>query len=365
MMGPNKLSRHRDHDAAENAGLSSPSSSNAEPTMFAGYEMKPRMGKDRFVLSVVLHAAAGILLVEIASLPSAHIQPVVYSKATPLIAPVPPAIVKKIVAPPQKVMAKLQPPRLVVPQPPKVEEVAKVVPPPVVQPELKKEVFPVVSEVVKPAPPKKEIITNTFASGSSVPATLQKPAHAVQTGGFGDEQGVRGTSDKGQLRVAALGAFDLPAGPGQGNGTGGARGAKGTVASSGFGDGTAGPGNGDHGRKGRIAQAGFDQTAVSGPKLKPVSAKPADITPVEILFKPRPVYTDEARRLHVEGEVLMAVTFTADGRLGDFRVVRGLGHGLDEAAQRAAAQIKFHPAKQNGQPLDSTAYVHIVFELAE
>src|SRR5258707_8265631 len=270
MMGPNKLSRRRDHDAAENAGLSSPSSSNAEPTMFAGYELKPRLGKDRFALSVLLHTAAGILLVEIASLPAAHIQPVIYSKATPLIAPVPPAIVKKIVAPPQKVMAKLQPPKLVVPQPPKVEEVAKV-PSPVVQPELKKEVFPVVAEAVKPAPPKKEIITNTFASGSSVPATLQNPARAVQTGGFGDEQGVRGTSDKGQLRVAALGSFDLPAGPGQGNGTGGARCAKGTVASSGFGDGSSGSGNGDHSRKGQIAQDGFDHTAVSGPKLKPVS----------------------------------------------------------------------------------------------
>ena len=365
MMGPIKHFRRRDRDTAENAGVSALPSGNAEHTIFSEYEVKPRLGKDRFALSVVLHTAAAVLLLEIASLPSAHVQPINYSKATPLMAPVPPARVKKIIAPPQRVMAKMEPPKLVAPQPPKVEEIAKV-PPPVVKPELKKEVFPVVAEVVKPAPPKKEIITNTFASGSSVPATLQKPARAVQTGGFGDEQGVRGTSDKGQLRVAALGSFDLPGGPGQGNGTGGARGAKGTIASAGFGDGVAGPGNGDHGRRGQVAQTAFDQTAaLGGPKVKPVSAKPAAITPVEILFKPRPVYTDEARRLHVEGEVLMAVTFTADGRLGDFRVVRGLGHGLDEAAQRAAAQIKFRPAKQNGQPLDSTAYVHIVFELAE
>ena len=91
----------------------------------------------------------------------------------------------------------------------------------------------------------------------------------------------------------------------------------------------------------------------------------AALTPVEILYKPKPVYTDEARRLHVEGEVLMEVTFSANGRLQDMHIVRGLGHGLDEAAQRAAAQIKFRPAKRDGQPLDSTAYVHIVFELAE
>lgn len=180
--------------------------------------------------------------------------------------------------------------------------------------------------------------------------------------------GVRGTSDKGQLRAAALGSFDLPSGPGTGNGTGGTRGAKGTVASAGFGNGVAGPGSGDRGRRGgqtaQAGQAGFDQVAAPATP-KPRQEVKAAMTPVEILYKPKPVYTDEARRLHVEGEVLMEVTFSANGRLQDMRVVRGLGHGLDEAAQRAAAQIKFRPARRDGQPLDSTAFVHIVFELAE
>jgi periplasmic protein TonB len=45
-------------------------------------------------------------------------------------------------------------------------------------------------------------------------------------------------------------------------------------------------------------------------------------------------------------------------------VIRGLGHGLDENAQRAAEQIRFKPAMQEGQPADSTATVHIVFQLA-
>ena len=46
------------------------------------------------------------------------------------------------------------------------------------------------------------------------------------------------------------------------------------------------------------------------------------------------------------------------------RVVRGLGAGLDEAAVRAAEQIPFKPALRNGQPADSTAVLHIVFQLA-
>ena len=38
----------------------------------------------------------------------------------------------------------------------------------------------------------------------------------------------------------------------------------------------------------------------------------------------------------IEGEVLLEVTFEATGKLHVLRVVRGLGHGLDDAAVRAA-----------------------------
>jgi hypothetical protein len=46
------------------------------------------------------------------------------------------------------------------------------------------------------------------------------------------------------------------------------------------------------------------------------------------------------------------------------RVVRGLGHGLDDNAVKAAQQIQFKPATRNGQPADSTVFLHIVFQLA-
>jgi TonB family protein len=45
-------------------------------------------------------------------------------------------------------------------------------------------------------------------------------------------------------------------------------------------------------------------------------------------------------------------------------VLQGLGYGLDEQAVRAAEQIKFKPAQHEGQPVDSTFVVHIIFELA-
>jgi TonB family protein len=85
---------------------------------------------------------------------------------------------------------------------------------------------------------------------------------------------------------------------------------------------------------------------------------------VEITFKPNPVYTQEARDLKLEGEVLLEVEFSAAGQLHVNRVVRGLGHGLDEAAVAAANKIRFKPATRSGQAVDSTAIVHVVFQLA-
>ena len=77
-----------------------------------------------------------------------------------------------------------------------------------------------------------------------------------------------------------------------------------------------------------------------------------------------PTYTDEARSLKIQGEVLLEVVLEASGKLRIVRVVHGLGHGLDDAAVRAAEQIRFKPALRDGQPADSTAVLHIVFQLA-
>jgi TonB family protein len=77
-----------------------------------------------------------------------------------------------------------------------------------------------------------------------------------------------------------------------------------------------------------------------------------------------PIYTDEARSLKIQGEVLLEVVLEASGKLRIVRVVRGLGHGLDDAAVRAAEQIQFKPALRDGQPADSTAVLHIIFQLA-
>ena len=86
--------------------------------------------------------------------------------------------------------------------------------------------------------------------------------------------------------------------------------------------------------------------------------------PVEIAFKPTPEYTDEARSARIEGTVSLELEFTAAGDVRVLRVVRGLGHGLDEAAQRAALRMRFKPAQSAGRPVDSRATVHITFRLS-
>jgi TonB family protein len=203
--------------------------------------------------------------------------------------------------------------------------------------------------------------------GSSVAPTVNAAVQKVQTGGFGDPNGLKGTGKEGaKLYTAQAGGFDMPAGPGQGNGSGGAKGIKGTIASADFGNGIATGGKGDGRSSGAgISTGGFgaEQVVHGGPKLAQAAAGPATI-PVEITFKPQPVYTDEARQLKLEGEVLLEVMFTANGTLHVNRVVRGLGHGLDEAAIAAANKMRFKPALRMGEPVDSTAIVHVTFQLA-
>ncbi|HET9409611.1 MAG TPA: TonB family protein [Candidatus Sulfotelmatobacter sp.] len=213
----------------------------------------------------------------------------------------------------------------------------------------------------------KTIKTNVFSTGSSATPTIVRDPEHVQTGGFGDPNGVPAKDNHGKpITIAQLGSFDLPGGPGVGNGTGGANGVRGVVASAGFGNGIAiGDGRAAASR-GAVRQAGFGDADVAAPPTVHSRPQPAAIRMVEaeIISKPTPAYTDEARRLKVEGEVLLEAVLEAGGRVRVLRVVRGLGHGLDDEAVRAAQQIHFKPAMQDGQPADSTVVLHIIFQLA-
>jgi TonB family protein len=220
-----------------------------------------------------------------------------------------------------------------------------------------------------PVIPKQAVKMNVFSTGSSATPTIARAPSQVQTGGFGDPNGLPAKANQGKaVNIAALGSYDLPSGAGYGNGTGGAKGVPGVVASSGFGNGTA---IGDSrarvsASQATVQQSGFGDADVPAPPT--VHSRPAEAVaravPAEILSKPTPIYTQEARSLRIEGEVLLEVVLEASGSLRVVRVVRGLGHGLDDNAVKAAEQIRFKPAMRDGQPADSTVVLHIIFQMA-
>lgn len=79
---------------------------------------------------------------------------------------------------------------------------------------------------------------------------------------------------------------------------------------------------------------------------------------------PDPLYSDEARKIKVQGSVILSVLVGADGRARDIRVISGLGMGLDENAIKAVRSWQFIPAKDASQhPVASWIKVETVFRL--
>jgi len=124
-------------------------------------------------------------------------------------------------------------------------------------------------------------------------------------------------------------------GPGIGPGAGpGARGGYG-----GGSDGGLGPGSGPHTGRG-------------------------DVIPPEILAKPNPDYTEDARKSRTEGIVLLEVVIRANGSIDGIRIIKGLGHGLDESTiLTVSTRWKFRPARYRGVPVDYPARIEVTFRL--
>ncbi len=305
--------------------------------------------------------------------------------STPIAQPMTEIPVAPTPPPPPKARA----PKVVkpAPEPPPVEPVklnpqqphifANLVAPKAVQPKIQKieakapDMSPKL-EAVKiettengPKRPRDEVKVGNLGTGSAAPATVNAPVEKVQTGGFGDPNGIAGKGDpRHATNVNRLGSPALPGGEGYGNGTGGKNGIRGTVASTGFGNGTATPPKGND-RKGTVVASGFGNAAAAAePAKKKVSPTGAADTMPQILEKPRPEYTAEGRSMRIEGDVVIDLVFRADGTIQINRVASGLGHGLDDSAVRAAQQIRFKPAKREGEPVDFPARVRIEFRLA-
>lgn len=84
-------------------------------------------------------------------------------------------------------------------------------------------------------------------------------------------------------------------------------------------------------------------------------------TRANILERPAPDYTPEARRRSVRGRVQLSVILSADGTIGPIGIVRGLPAGLTESAMSAACKIKFKPAMKDGEAVSLKVIVEYDF----
>jgi TonB family protein len=87
------------------------------------------------------------------------------------------------------------------------------------------------------------------------------------------------------------------------------------------------------------------------------------ITPPGLLREVKPQYTEEARRLGVEGDVVLEIVVRADGSVGAITILQRLGSGLDQRAVEAVRQWRFSPAKRYGTPVDVLVEVAVEFKL--
>jgi TonB family protein len=129
-------------------------------------------------------------------------------------------------------------------------------------------------------------------------------------------------------------------GPGQGGGAG-----TGTGVGIGPGDGSGvGPGSGG---------------GTGGGPFRPGSG----IEAPRLLREVKADYTEEARRRSLQGEVVLEIVVTRNGTVGDVRILRRLGSGLDERAIQAVRQWRFAPATRTGVPVDVLVEVAVEFNL--
>jgi TonB family protein len=323
-----------------------------------------------------------IMLLTIAALKHKQIEEYV---ATPLVLP---ENTPKPPPPPKPPPVKVKmPPEIIKPEPPKIERPPD--PPKPVLVKMPEQKMPVIvsapPKAVPPPPPPPKVGLFATAAAPTKEANNNKPPTA-KTGGFGDPLGAQPNPNarSSAATMAHVGSFEQP----KGEGVGAGRAGKGVVTGTGMSTGVVGGVPGGSGRgpavvgkmngvtggipggtgtgRGTVATGGFGSSvgAVAA-KAPPVDAGP-QTTPIEVLFKPdvKQFYTAEARNMHVEGQVVLKVRVDASGHADFISVVRGLGHGLDEAAVRVLSQMRFKPAYSNGQPTDKVTNVTITFQLA-
>ena len=79
---------------------------------------------------------------------------------------------------------------------------------------------------------------------------------------------------------------------------------------------------------------------------------------------PNPDYSEKARQEKHEGTVLIKAVIDSQGHIGDVRLLRPLGFGLDKLAIDTVRTWEFKPATCKGRPIPISVIVEITFRLS-
>jgi TonB family protein len=81
-----------------------------------------------------------------------------------------------------------------------------------------------------------------------------------------------------------------------------------------------------------------------------------------VIYKVDPEFSAEARQAKIGGVVLIGLVVNSQGVPENLRVLRAVGHGLDEQAVEAVKQYKFKPAMEDGNPVAKEINVEVNFK---
>jgi len=82
-----------------------------------------------------------------------------------------------------------------------------------------------------------------------------------------------------------------------------------------------------------------------------------------IIYRTKAQFTEDGRQNKINGVVVLNVLFRSDGYISDVRIVKGLGHGLDEQSSQAARQILYLPAIRGGDFVEVRSNLEFSFNI--
>ncbi len=99
----------------------------------------------------------------------------------------------------------------------------------------------------------------------------------------------------------------------------------------------------------------------AGPSADNVVRAGGNVTAPVVTHKVEPVYTDDAKRARVAGNVVLSTVISPSGEATQIEIVNALGHGLDEEAREALQRWRFEPGKKDGRPMAVASNVEFRF----